>query len=123
MHIRKVLRPLGLVIASLALVTMIVSASGNLLSASFAQGKQNFTANMTGKEDAVGVDSPDFGSEENIDSMNGAVQKFGITNPALADGMVENQTVTTMKLNSTKFQQIDKSQSKRHLNLIKLVVT
>ena len=113
MYIRKVLRSLGLVIVSLALVTMIVSASGNMLSASFAQGKQNFTANTTGKEDAVDVHSPDFGSEGNIDSMNGAVQRFGITNPALVDGMVENQTVTTMKLNSTKFQQIDKSQFKK----------
>jgi thiol-disulfide isomerase/thioredoxin len=113
MYIRKVLRPLGLVIASLALVTMVVSTSGNLLSASFAQGKQNFTTNMTGKEDAVGVNSPDFGSEENIDSMNSAVQKFGITNPALTDGMVENQTVTTIKLNTTKFQQIDESLFKK----------
>jgi hypothetical protein len=98
-----VLRLFGLVIASLSLVTMIVSASGNLLSASFAQGEQNLTSNMTGKEDVVGVHSPDFGSEENIDSMNGDVQRSGITNPALEEGMVENQNVTTMKLNMTKF--------------------
>jgi hypothetical protein len=38
MYIKKVLRLLGIVIALLALVTMIVSASGNLLSSSFAQG-------------------------------------------------------------------------------------
>jgi thiol-disulfide isomerase/thioredoxin len=113
MYIRKVLRPLGLVIASLALVTMVVSASGNLLSASFAQGEQNFTTNMTGKEEVVGVHSPDSGSEENIGRVNGSVQKFGINNSALADGMVENQTVTTIKLNTTMFQQIDKSQFKK----------
>src|SRR5215216_3798012 len=107
MHIRKVLRLLGIVIASLVLVTMVVSASGNLLGSSFAQGEQNFTANMTGKEEVAGVHSPDFRSEENIASVNGTVQKFGITNPALADGMVENQTVTTIKLNTTQFQQID----------------
>ena len=112
MHIRKVLRLLGIVIASLVLVTMVVSASGNLLGSSFAQGEQNFTANMTGKE-VVGVHSPDFRSEENIASVNGTVQKFGITNPALADGMVENQTVTTIKLDTTQFQQIDKSQFKK----------
>jgi hypothetical protein len=41
---------MGIVIASLALVTMIVSANGNLLSSSFAQGEQNFTARMTDKE-------------------------------------------------------------------------
>jgi thiol-disulfide isomerase/thioredoxin len=107
-----VLRLLGTVIALLALVTMIISANSNLLSSSFAQGKQKFTANMTGKE-VVGIHSPDFISEENIASVNGTVQKFGITNPALADGMVENQTVTTIKLNTTQFQQIDKSQFKK----------
>ena len=113
MYIRKVLRPFGLVIASLALVTMIVSASGNLLSVSFAQGEQNFTANMTGKEEVVGVHSPELEFEENIGNVNGTVQRFGITNPTLADGMVENQTVTTIKLNTTQFQQIDKSQFKK----------
>ncbi len=114
MYIRKVLRLLGIVIASLTLVTMVVCASGNLLSSSFAQGEQNFTTNMTGKEDVVGVHSPDFGSGENIGNVNGTVQRFGITNPTLADGMVENQTVTTtIKLNTTQFQQIDKSQFKK----------
>jgi thiol-disulfide isomerase/thioredoxin len=115
MHIRKMLRPLGLVIVLLALITMVVSASGNLLSASFAQGEQNFTTNMTGKEDVVGVGvhSPNFGSEENIGSVKASIQKLGINNPALSDGMVENQTVTTIKLNMTKFQQIDKSQFKK----------
>jgi thiol-disulfide isomerase/thioredoxin len=110
MYIKKVLRLLGIVIASLALVTMIVSASGNLLSSSFAQGGQNFTAKMTDKEEVVGVHSPEFGFEENIDSVNGTVQRFGITNAAVADGMVENHTVTTIKLNKSQFQQINKSQ-------------
>jgi thiol-disulfide isomerase/thioredoxin len=113
MYIGKVLRPLGLVIASLALVTMIVSANGNLLSSSFAQGEQNFTANMSGKEDVVGVHSPDFGSEETIAGVNGSVQKTGINNSALENGMVKNQTVTTIKLDTTMFQQIDKSQFKK----------
>ncbi len=113
MYNRKVLRLLGIVTASLALVTMIVGASGNLLSSSFAQGEQKLTANMTDKEDVVGVHSPDFGSEENIDSVNGDVQRSGITNPTLADGMVENQNATTIKLNTTKFQEINKSQFKK----------
>jgi thiol-disulfide isomerase/thioredoxin len=111
MYIRKVLRLLGIVIASLALVTMTVSASGNLLSSSFALGEQKFTAKMTDKEEVVGVHSPEFGFEENIDDdVNGAVQRFGITHPAVTDGMVENDTVTTIKLNTTQFQQIDKTQ-------------
>jgi thiol-disulfide isomerase/thioredoxin len=112
MRIRKMPRLLGLVLASLMLVTVVVSASGNWLNASSAQ-EQNLTSNMTDNEDVVGVHSPDFGSEKNIDSVNGDVQRSGITNPALAEGMVENQTVTTMKLNSTMFQHIDKSQFKK----------
>jgi hypothetical protein len=45
-----VFRLLGIVIASLAFVTMTVSASGNLLSSSFALGEQKFTAKLTDKE-------------------------------------------------------------------------
>src|SRR5918992_346587 len=111
MYIRKALRRLGIVIASLTLVTMIVSASA--LSSSFAQGEQKLTAKTTDKEEVVGVHSPELEFEENIDSMNDTVQRFGITNPAVADGMVENHTVTTIKLNTTQFQQIDKSQFKK----------
>ena len=104
---------MGIVIASLALVAMIVSANGNLLSSSFAQGEQNFTAKMTDKEEVVGVHSPELGFEENIDSVNGTVQRSEMTYPTMEAGMVENQTVTTIKLNTTQFQQIDKSQFKK----------
>ena len=54
-----------------------------------------------------GVHSPEFPFEKNIDNAERAVQT-GITHPAT--GMVENQTLTTIKLNTTQFQQIDKSQ-------------
>src|ERR687898_3397927 len=111
MYIRKVHRLLGIAIASLALVTMIVSAS--TLSSSFAQGEQNFTAKMTDKEEVVGVHSPELGFEEKIDSVNGTVKRSEMTYPAIEAGMVENQTVTTIKLNTTQFQQIDKSQFKK----------
>jgi thiol-disulfide isomerase/thioredoxin len=90
---------------------MIVSASTS--SSSFAQKEQNITAKMTDKEEIVGVHSPKFGFEENIDSVNGAVQRSEMTYPAIEAAMVENQTVTTMKLNTTQFQQIDKSQFKK----------
>src|ERR671911_490453 len=113
MYIIKVLRLMGIVIASLALVAMIVSANGNLLSSSFAQGEQNFTAKTTDKEDVVGVHSPEIGFEENIDSVNGTLQRSEVTYPTMEAGMVENQTVTTIKLNTTQFQQIDKSQFKK----------
>src|ERR671918_506595 len=113
MYTRKVLRLSGIVMASLALVTMTVSASGNLLSSSFALGEQRFTAKMTDKEEVVGVHSPEFGFEENIDDdVNNTVQT-GITHPVTTAGMVENQNITTMKLNATQFQQIDRSQFKK----------
>ena len=67
---------------------------------------------MTGKEKVVGVHSPDFGFEKNFDNVKSAV-KHGMTHPAIATGMVENQTITTIKLNTTQFQQIDKSQFKK----------
>jgi thiol-disulfide isomerase/thioredoxin len=113
MYTRKVLRLSGIVMASLALVTMTVSAGGNLLSSSFALGEQRFTVKMTDKEEVVGVHSPEFGFEENIDdNVNNTVQT-GITHSVTTAGMVENQNITTMKLNVTQFQQIDKSQFKK----------
>jgi thiol-disulfide isomerase/thioredoxin len=108
MYIRKVLHLLGIVTASSALVTMMVSASGN---SSFTQGEK-FTANMTDKE-VVGVHSPEFESEKDIDSIKDAAQRSGITYSALANGMVENHTMTTIKLNTTQFQEINKSQFKK----------
>ena len=104
---------MGIVTASLALVTMMVSASGNLVFSSFAQGEHESTAKMTDKEEELGVHSPDFEFEKNIDSAKGAVQRFGITYPAVTNGMVENHTITTIKLNTTQFQQINKTQFKK----------
>jgi hypothetical protein len=75
---------------------MIVIASGNLLSSSFAQGGQNFTANMTSKEDVVGVHSPEFGFEENIDSVNGTVQRSGITNPLFSYSLSDFNSKTSL---------------------------
>jgi hypothetical protein len=64
---------------------MVVCASGNLLSSSFAQGEQKFTANMTDKEDVVGVHSPDFGFEKNYVNVKDAVKRFGINYPVILD--------------------------------------
>ena len=110
-YIRNVLRLSGTVIASLTLVTMIVS--GNLLSSSFAQGEQKLTTNMTDKEEIVGVHSPEFEFEKDIDSVNNTVQRSQMTHPAIEAEMAENQTVTTIKLDTAQFQQIDKSQFKK----------
>ena len=54
-----------------------------------------------------GVHSPEFQFEKNFDNEERVVQT-GITHQPT--GMVENHTMTTIKLNTTQFQQIDKSQ-------------
>jgi thiol-disulfide isomerase/thioredoxin len=57
-----------------------------------------------------GVHSPEFQSEKNYTNMKNAVQT-GITHPVIMGReMVENHNKTTMKLNATQFQQIDKTQ-------------
>jgi thiol-disulfide isomerase/thioredoxin len=57
-----------------------------------------------------GVHSPEFRFEKNDDNVTKRAVQTGITHPAIASGMVENQTMTTIKLNATQFQQFDKSQ-------------
>jgi thiol-disulfide isomerase/thioredoxin len=56
-----------------------------------------------------GVHSPQLKFEKNYTNVKSAAQT-GITQPVIAAGMVENHTITTMKLNAAQFQQIDKSQ-------------
>ena len=60
----------------------------------------------------LGLHSPEFTFEKNYTNVNPAVQRFGITNPAISDTTIENHTVT-MKINATQFQHIDKSQFKK----------
>jgi hypothetical protein len=62
---------------------------------------------MTDKEEVMGVHSPELGFEENIDRVNGAIQRSETTNPSIEARMVENQTVITINLNKAQFQ-IDK---------------
>jgi hypothetical protein len=56
-----------------------------------------------------GVHSPELKFEKNYTNVKSAAQT-GITHPVIAGGMVENHTIATMKLNTTQFQHIDKSQ-------------
>jgi thiol-disulfide isomerase/thioredoxin len=56
-----------------------------------------------------GVHSPEFEFEKNYATVKSAAQT-GITRPVRAAGMAENHTITTIKLNTTQFQQINKSQ-------------
>jgi hypothetical protein len=57
------------------------------------------------------VHSPEFQFEKNYSKLMSAAQT-GITHPAIEGGIVENHTITTIKLNATQFNQIDKSQFK-----------
>ena len=56
-----------------------------------------------------GVHSPEFQFEKNNDTEKNAVQT-GITHPVTTTGMAGNHNITTLKLNATQFQQIDKAQ-------------
>ena len=56
-----------------------------------------------------GVHSPELQFDKNYTNMTSAVQTR-ITPPVMTAGMVENHNKTTMKLNATQFQQIDKTQ-------------
>jgi thiol-disulfide isomerase/thioredoxin len=60
----------------------------------------------------LGVHSPEFTFEKNYTNVKAAVQRLGITNPAIAATTIENHTVT-MKINKTQFQQINESQFKK----------
>jgi thiol-disulfide isomerase/thioredoxin len=60
----------------------------------------------------LGVHSPEFTFEKNYTNVKAAVQRFGITNPAIAATTIENHTVT-MKINKTQFQQVNESQFKK----------
>ena len=56
-----------------------------------------------------GVHSPIFQFEKNHTIAKSATEA-GISHPVFTAGMGENRTIMTVKLNATKFQQIDKSQ-------------
>jgi len=56
-----------------------------------------------------GVHSPELQFDKNYTNMTNAVQTE-ITPPEMIAGMVENHNKTTMKLNASQFQQIDKTQ-------------
>ena len=60
----------------------------------------------------LGLHSPEFTFEKNYTNEKVAVQRFGITNPAIAATTIENHTVT-MKINKTQFQQVNESQFKK----------
>ena len=56
-----------------------------------------------------GVHSPEFQFEKNYTNARSATET-GVSHPVIAARMGENHTITTVKLNATKFHQINKSQ-------------
>ena len=61
----------------------------------------------------LGVHSPEFMLEKNYTNVTAAVQRFGITHPAMAATTEENHTITTIKINNTRLQQVNESQFKK----------
>jgi thiol-disulfide isomerase/thioredoxin len=60
----------------------------------------------------LGVHSPEFRFEKNY-TAKAAVQRFGMTYPAIAATTAENHTVTTIKINKTQLQQVNESQFRK----------
>jgi thiol-disulfide isomerase/thioredoxin len=60
----------------------------------------------------LGIHSREFTFEKNYTNVKAAVQRFGITNPVIADTTIENHTIS-MKINKTQSQQVNESQFKK----------
>ena len=80
-----------------------------LISLTFLIGTMMFIPYSFGVPGGSSIHSPEFQFEKNYTSARSAAQT-GIHRPVTAAGMVGNDTLTTIKLNTTQFQQIDKSQ-------------
>ena len=79
MRMSKTFRLLSIVTVSLALVTMIVSASGgSLVTSSHAQGEQKFTAKMTGKDEVPPKDTKASGDAEFTLSADGKTMSYKV---------------------------------------------
>jgi hypothetical protein len=50
------------------------------------------------------VHSPELMLEKNYTNATTGAQRIGITYPAMAATMIENHTITTIKINNTRFQ-------------------
>ena len=96
---------------SLIISISIITTSIILLEISLNNHHTVLAQQLENKSSVVGsgVHSPELEFERNYTNMENATQK-GVSHPVIATGMMENRTITTIRLNATKFQQIDKSQ-------------
>ena len=96
---------------SLIISISIITTSIILLEISLNHHHTVLAQQLENKSSVVGsgVHSPELEFERNYTNMENATQK-GVSHPVIAAGMMENRSITTIRLNATKFQQIDKSQ-------------
>jgi thiol-disulfide isomerase/thioredoxin len=101
----------ALVITLTLVVSVIISFTIYLNELSLNQAWSVQQQNDTGLA-IGGVHSPELQFDKNYTNLTNAVQTE-ITDPVMTAGMVKNHNKTTMKLNATQFQQIDKTQFKK----------
>ena len=96
---------------SLIISISIITTSIILLAISLNNHQTALAQQLENKSSVIGsgVHSPKLEFERNNTNMENATKK-GVSHPVIATGMMENHTITTIRLNATKFQQIDKSQ-------------
>ena len=96
---------------SLIISISIITTSIILLEISLNNHQTALAQQLENKSSVIGggVHSPELEFERNYTNMENATQK-GVSHPVIVTGMMENRTITTIRLNATKFQQIDKSQ-------------
>ncbi len=99
----------ALVIAMTLVVSVIISFTVYFNDLSLNQAWSVQQQKDKGLAVGGGVHSPELQFDKNYTNMTNAVQT-GITPPVMTAGIVENHNKTTLKLNATQFQQIDKTQ-------------
>jgi thiol-disulfide isomerase/thioredoxin len=100
------------VIAVTLLVSIIIGFTINYNELSLNQAWAVHEQEDKGLVVGGGIHSPAFQLEKTNDAVNNSVQTE-INHPVMSAGIVENHNTTTMKLNATQFQQIDRTQFMR----------
>jgi CHRD domain len=78
MHVRKTPRLIGIVTAALALAALVSVSSDSLVTLSYAQGEQKFTAKMTGKDEVPPHDTKATGTAEFTLTADGKTMSYKV---------------------------------------------
>ena len=89
-----------------------MNASIVLISTTFLMSTIMFATYYSSVLAAGGIHTREFQIQKNYTDAGSAAQT-GINHPVTSAGIVKNDTITTVKLNATVFQQIDESQFKK----------